>query len=71
MLKPELPAAASDAIIHEFDYEDVTHQLSDDEIGIGTAALLLLIEKSDEIEGTAKEKNFFPLGSSTLRVYGR
>ena len=57
-IKPELLAATSDAMIHEFDYENTASQVSDDELGIGTATRLLLIEESDELEGTAKERNF-------------
>ena len=58
-IRPELLAATSDATIHEFDYKTTANQLSDDEIGIGTATRLLLIENSDELEGTSKERNFF------------
>ena len=46
-------------MFYEFDYEDTANQVSDDEPGIGTATQLLLIEESDELEGTAKERNFF------------
>ena len=58
-IKPELLAATSDAMIHEFDYENTANQVSDDELGIGTGTRLLLIEESNELEGTAKERNFF------------
>ena len=58
-IKPELLAATAYTMIHEFDYENIANQVSDDEIGIGTATQLLLIENSDELEGTAKERNFF------------
>ena len=58
-IKPELLAATSDATIHEFDYENIANQVSDDELGIGTATRLLLIEESVKLEGTAKERNFF------------
>ena len=70
-IRPELLAPTSDAMIHEFDYENIANQVSDDEIGIGTATRLLLIEESDELEGTAKETSFSLLGSSMLTVYGR
>ena len=56
---PELLAAAPDDQIHTFDYENVSNQLSNDEIGIGTATRLYLIENADELEGTQREKNFF------------
>ena len=69
-IKPELLAATSDAMIHEFDYENIANQVSD-EIGSGTATRLLLIEESDELEGTAKEQNYFLLESSLLSVYRR
>ena len=46
-------------MIYEFDYEDTANQVSDDELGIGTATRLLLIEESDELEGKAKERNYF------------
>ena len=36
-IKPELLAATSDAMIHGFDYENTANQVSDDELGIGTA----------------------------------
>ena len=39
---PELLAATSDATINEFDYENIANQVSDDEIGNGTATRLLL-----------------------------
>ena len=42
-----------------FDYENIVNQVSDDELGIGTATRLLLIEEPDELEGTMKERNFF------------
>ena len=56
-IMPELLAATSDATIHDVDYENDTNQVSD-ELGIGTATRLLLIEESDELEGISKERNF-------------
>lgn len=58
-IKPELLAATTDDKIHKFDYANIRNQLSNDELGIGTAARLHLIEMSDELEGTQREKNFF------------
>ena len=58
-IRPGLLAATPDAVIHEFDYKNLSNQLSDVEIGIGTATRLLLIERSDDIEGTSKEQKFF------------
>ena len=58
-IQPELLAAAPDDQIHTFDYENVSNQVSNDEIGIGTATRLHLIENADELEGTQREKNFF------------
>ena len=51
-IRPELLAATSNEDIHTFSYESPSNQLSNDELGIGTAARLLLIENSDELEGT-------------------
>lgn len=51
-IKPELLAATTDDEIHYFDYANVRNQLCNDELGIGTAARLHLIEMSDELEGT-------------------
>ena len=58
-IRPELLAAAPDDQIHTFDYENVSDQVSNDEIGIVTATRLHLIENADELEGTQREKNFF------------
>jgi len=41
--------------IHEFDYDNLANKVCDPELGIGTATQLLLIEKSNELEGRAKE----------------
>ena len=49
-IRPELLAATSNEDIHTFSYESPSNQLSNDELGIGTAARLLLIENSDELE---------------------
>ena len=58
-IQPDLLAATSNKDIHTFEYENPNNQLSNDELGIGTAARLLLIENSDNLEGTHKEDNFF------------
>ena len=58
-IQPELLATTSNDDIHSFDYEKVVNQLSNDELGIGSATRLLLIENSDILEGTQKEKKFF------------
>ena len=58
-IQPELLAATSNDNIHSFDYENVANQFSNDELRIGTAARLHLIESSDELEGTQREHNFF------------
>ena len=42
-----------------FSYESTSNQLLNDEIGIGTATRLHLIEISDELEGTRKEDSFY------------
>ena len=58
-IQPELLAATPNDKIHRVDYENIANQLSNDELGIGSATRLLLIEKSDELEGTCQEENFF------------
>ena len=58
-IQPELLAATPNDKIHRVDYENIANQLSNDELGIGSATRLLLIEKSDELEGTRQEDNFF------------
>ena len=58
-IQPELLATTSNDNIHTFDYENVSNQLSNDELGIGTAARLNLIESSEELEGTRREDIFF------------
>ena len=52
-------AAASNDDIHSFNYEDIAKQLCNDELGIGTAARQLLLENSDELEGTRREDDLF------------
>ena len=44
---------------------DASNQVGDDELRIGMAAHLLLIEKEDEVGGTQLEKNFF----SVVRLF--
>ena len=56
-VKPEELATASD--LTKVQYADPSKQLSDDELGIGTQARLLLTENEDELEGTSAEHNFF------------
>ena len=58
-IQPELLAATSNEDIHTFSYESPSNQLSNDELGVGTAARLLLIENSDELEGTQREDRFY------------
>ena len=58
-IQPHLLAATPNEEIHSIDYGGVANQLSKDELGISSAARLLLIEKSDELEGTQKEGIFF------------
>ena len=58
-IQPELLSAMPNDRIHIFDYENVANQLSNYEIGIGTATRLHLIENADELEGTQREENFF------------
>ena len=58
-IQPELQATASNDNIHTFDYENVSNQVSNDELGIGTAARLNLIESSEELEGIRREDTFF------------
>jgi len=59
-------------MIHEFDYENFANQVSDDELGIGTATRFVLIEESHELEGTAKERNFFfPVGKCYIECVQR
>ena len=45
-------------MIYEF---DTANQVSDDELGIGTATRLLLIEESNELEDTARRKELLSL----------
>ena len=47
------------------EYADASNQVGDDELGIGMAARLLLIEKEGEVGGTQLEKNFF----SVVRLF--
>ena len=47
-------------------YEDAANQVGDNELGIGTATRLLLVEKEDEVAGTHLERNFF---SGVRRFY--
>ena len=42
-----------------FSYESPSNQLLIDELGIGTATRLRLIENSDELEGTRREDSFY------------
>ena len=58
LIQPELLATTSNEDILSFDYENVANQLSNDELGIGSATRLL-IENSDVLEGTEEEKKFF------------
>ena len=58
-IQPELLAATPNDRVHSIDFENIANQLSNDELGIGSAAQLLLIENSDELEGTQEEQNFF------------
>ena len=58
-IQPQILAAVSNDDIHSFNYEDTANQLCNDELGIGTAARLLLLENSDELEGTRREDDFF------------
>ena len=58
-IQPELLAATPNDGIHSIDFENIANQLSNDELGIGSAARLLLIGNSDELEGTQEEQNFF------------
>ena len=55
----ELLAATPNDGIHSVDFENIANQLCNDELGIGSAARLLFIENSDELEGTQEEQNFF------------
>ena len=55
-IRPELLAATSNKDIYSFDFDN---QLSNDELGIGSATRLLLIESSDVLEGTREEEKFF------------
>ena len=58
-IQPELLAATPNDGIYSIGFKNITNQLSNDELGIGSAARLLLIENSDELEGTQEEQNFF------------
>ena len=58
-IQPELLATTSNEDIYSYGYENVANQLFNDELGIGSATRLLLIENSDILEGTQKEKKFF------------
>ena len=58
-IKPELLAVTTNEELHNFDYATIRNQVSNDELGIGTAARLHLIGMSDELESTQREKNFF------------
>ena len=58
-IRPELHAATSNEDIHSFDFDNLANQLSNDELGIGSATRLLLIESSDVLEGTREEEKFF------------
>ena len=58
-IQPELLAATPNDRIHSFDFNNNANQLSDEELGFGSATRLFLIENSDELEGTQEEQNFF------------
>ena len=58
-VQPQLLACASNEEVYSFDYANLTIQLPNSELGIGTATRLCLIESSDELEGTSKEEKFF------------
>ena len=58
-IRPELLAATSNEDIHSFDFDNLANQLSNDELGIGSATRLLLIESSDVLEGIREEEKFF------------
>ena len=58
-IQPELLAATPNDGIYSIGFENIANQLSNDKLGIGSAARLLLIENSDELEGTQEEQNFF------------
>ena len=55
-IKPELLAATTNEELHNFDYATLRNQVSNDELGIGTAARLHLIDMSDKLEGTQREE---------------
>ena len=63
-IKPEVLLAARD--ITTVEYADVSNQVGDDELGIGTATRLLLMENEDDLAGTQLLKNFF---SAVRRFY--
>ena len=48
-------------------YDDFASQLSNEDLGVGTSTLLLLLEFQDEIEGTPVETRFF----SSVRLFYR
>ena len=65
-IQPELLAATPNDGIHSVDFENIANQLCNDELGIGSAARLLFIEISDELEDIQEEQNFFILCPESL-----
>ena len=58
-IQPELLAATPDDQIHTIENANVANQLSDDEMGIGTATRMNLTENADELEDIGGKQTCF------------
>ena len=51
-IRPECLSAIPDEEIYEFDYTNPEFEVGNEELAIGTATRILLVEESDMFEGT-------------------